>query len=1498
MSAPKHPCARRFSNNGLFSGLSCFAELEARVAGLGENKARGDAFEVFAEAYLATQKITQAEDVWPGHTLPLALASALSLPLTDMGVDGVYRTVDGAHHAYQVKFRSQRPALTWTELSTFMGLADRAVQRLVFTNCDDLPVVMNERRGFICVRGTDLDRLTTSDLQVIDTWLRGEVAAPALKGPLPYQREALDNIAQGLKAGDRATVVMACGSGKTLVALWAAQELGVKRIIVLLPSLALVRQSLHEWLNQTSWPRLRFIAVCSDPTVAASNEDNLRVEQADLDFAITTQAAEVRAFLGAAFDGVRVVFSTYQSARVVSEAIGPAGEGFDLGIFDEAHKTTGREDKSFGLALADRNIPIAKRLFLTATPRHYDVRTRDKEGEHKLVYSMDDTATYGPIVHTLSFAAAARRGIVCHCKILISVVVSAMVDNDVLQRGEVLVNGDAIRADTVANQIALQKACEAYDLKKVFSFHTSVAAARDFTGDSSSSVRQHLPAYEALHVNGAMPTAHREKIMRAFRQAERAVISNARCLTEGVDVPVVDVVAFLSPKKSKVDIVQAAGRAIRTAPNKTVGYVLLPLFVETATGETIEEALARTGFQEVWNVIGALAEQDEVLADIIRQMRVERGRRGGFDDSRLREIVEVIGPSVLLETLRAAVSAQIVESIGSTWDERFGELSAYKDRYGDCGVPQGWAENPSLGAWVSTQRKAYIVARPTLSADRIARLNALGFEWHLLAAAWEKSFAALAAYKDQYGDCRVPRGWAENPSLGGWIHQQRNAYSAAQPTISVDRIARLNALGFDWDPLAAAWEENFAALAAYKDQYGDCGVPQRWSDNPSLGQWVSSQRQAYNAAPPTISPDRIARLNALGFDWDTLAAAWEENFAALVAYKDQYGDFRVPRGWSDNSSLGGWVSTQRSAYSAAPPTLSVDRIARLNALGFEWDPLAAAWEENFAALAVYKDQYGDCRVPQRWVENPALGKWVHNQRSAYRAAPPTISADRIARLEVLGFEWDPLTAAWEKNFAALAAYKDQYGDCRVTGGWAENPSLGVWVSTQLSAYSAAPPTISADRIARLNALGFDWDRLAAVWEENFAALAVYKDQYGDCRVPQRWAENPSLGSWVSTQRQAYSAAPPMISADRIARLNALGFEWDLLAAAWEENFAALAVYKDQYGDCGVSNRWPENPSLGNWVSTQRKAYNAAPPTISTDRIARLNALGFDWSVRAAPFAVAWEENFAALAVYKDKYGDCRVPQGWSENPSLGSWVSNQRSAYRAAPLTISADRIARLNSLGFDWDTLAAVWEENFAALAVYKDQYGDCRVPAVWPENPSLGNWVSKQRSAYSAAPPTISADRIALLNALGFDWDLLAAAWEENFAALAAYKDQFGDCRVAQRWVENPALGKWVGTQRRAYSAAPPTISADRIARLEALGFEWDLLAAAWEENFAALAAYKDQYGDCRVPQKWSENPSLGSWVSNQRSAYKAAPPKISADRIARLNALGFDWGVRAEP
>ena len=258
---PRHPRARSFLDSALFADVESFAELEDRIANLPDDKAKGDAFEVFAEAYLATIRKHDAAEVWPLSATPLDLLRELSLNTSDYGVDGICKTMMGSYNAYQVKFRTGRPALTWRELSTFMGLADSPflTNRILFTNCTDLPSVMNERTGFFCIRGSDLDRLDPTDLREIERWLSGTAQERRRKVPMPHQIEALSALLTAFRDNDRATAIMACATGKTLLALWIAERLTASKVLVLVPSLALLRQTLYEWLHETNWPSLAYL---------------------------------------------------------------------------------------------------------------------------------------------------------------------------------------------------------------------------------------------------------------------------------------------------------------------------------------------------------------------------------------------------------------------------------------------------------------------------------------------------------------------------------------------------------------------------------------------------------------------------------------------------------------------------------------------------------------------------------------------------------------------------------------------------------------------------------------------------------------------------------------------------------------------------------------------------------------------------------------------------------------------------------------------------------------------------------------------------------------------------------------------------------------------------------------------------------------------------------------------------------------------------------------
>ena len=1070
---PKHHKTSFFLKAGLFDNLSSFAELEKRISDLPTPVEEGNAFEVFAEAYFFTQKIEQAEEIWPFKSIPTKIKENLSLGTNqkDMGVDGVFKTVSDEFNAYQAKFRTHRKSITWGDLSTFMGLTDKVSQRVLFTNSNDITTVINERSGFYCIRGNDLDRLGRNDFESILKWLKSGVLEIERKAPRPYQENAIKDILNTLKGEDRATTLMACGTGKTLVALWVSERMDCQNILVLLPSLILVRQTLHEWLKETEWQHLSYLCVCSDPTVVSKELDNIIVNQSDLDFAVTTESSTVKQFLSQSAKGVKILFSTYQSTSIVAEGM-DSDFRFDLGIFDEVHKTAGREGKKFGFALKDDNLRIKKRLFLTATPRHYNLNKRNEEGDFTLVYSMDNPDVYGKVAHELSFAKAARQDIICNYKVIITLVTSELVSKELLKRGEVLINGDVVNAQQVANQIAFKEAVNKYNIRRIFTFHRSVATAKSFTEKGSEGIRTQLPDFNTFHVNGTMPTAKREGIMNEFKNSDSSVISNARCLTEGVDLPAVDMVAFMSPKKSKVDIVQATGRAMRKDhynPDKTLGYILVPLYLEITTGESIEDAVAKTDFDEVWNVLQALQEQDEVLADVIRQMQEDKGRGDGQKGDDFGDIIDIFGVDISLKTLQESITAVCVEKLGFTWDIWYGELIKYKEQFGDCNVPLRLVENKQLGRWVATQRARY--KNKKLSDDRIKRLEEIGFVFSIQSS-WEEMFDVLKEYKKKHGDCNVSSTWSENKQLGSWVGTQRQSYRNKK--LTKDRIKRLEEIGFEWDMLEESFERGYQETLKYKQQYGNANAGRfyKTSDGFKLGIWQSHQRVHYREGK--LDNDKLKKLEEVGFEWRLYESKLEKMFDALRGYKKVHGDCNVPSTWSENKQLALWLATQRARYKNKK--LSDDRIKRLEEIGFVFS-IQSSWEEMFDVLKEYKKKHGDCNVSSTWSENKQLGSWVGTQRQSYRNKK--LTKDRIKRLEEIGFEWrvrqQYQSSSWEEMFDALRGYKKVHGDCNVPSTWPENKPLGWWVINQRRNFRNGK--LSDHRIKRLEDMGFVWNIL-------------------------------------------------------------------------------------------------------------------------------------------------------------------------------------------------------------------------------------------------------------------------------------------------------------------------------------------------------------------------------------------------------------------------------------
>lgn len=1587
----RHPKASVFVRERFFAGLSTFAELERRIADLPSEKSRGDAFEVFAEAYLATQRLHQAREIWPKDTIPPSLQARLRLPLRDMGVDGVLVSISDEPVCYQVKFRSGRPALTWSELSTFFGLADAGVRRLVLTNCDEIASVAESCEGAFFVRGSDLDGIGLDDFQAIEAWLANLPTLKKKKTPKPHQKTAISEMLDGLSKHPRATALMACGTGKTLIALWVAERMNARTILVLLPSLALVRQTLHEWLHETSWPEVEYLCVCSDPSVQLE-EDALVVRPSDLDFPVSTQSSDVRRFLKRQTNSVRIVFSTYHSSHVVAEAIADLPP-FELGIFDEAHKTAGRAGIKFALPLNDENLQIARRLFLTATPRHYDVPAKDKFGDGKVVFSMDAKEVYGPVVHRLPFSTAAKLGIITDYKVLISIVTSEMVTDELLRRGVVLVKGEEIKARQVANQIALKSAIEQHGASKVFTFHSKVKSAKSFTSDGAEGIATHLPGFHCAHINGAMPTAYRKRLMDEFAAAPRAILSNARCLTEGVDVPAVDMVAFLSPRRSMVDIVQATGRAMRLSPGKKFGFVLVPLYVEKARGETVEQAVKRSDFDEVWNVLRQLREHDDLLAQIISEMRIQRGETGGFDDTRFRERIQFLGPSLSLDSLRKSITAACLDAIGEGWFERYGQLLAYKKEHGNCDMPARWSANQKLATWAVNQR---VLRRDgVLEDEKIELLDRIGFKWSPHESKWRAYYLALLKYRERFGDCRVPQEWKENPKLARWVSSQRLDYSHGD--LSRERIAMLEKIGFDWWAGMPTWDDRFAELCTYQKRFGNTRVPVKWTENPLLGGWVSAQRYKHNAGK--LRNEFVERLNSIGFEWKVpnISDSWipvANRIQALLAHQAEYGHLAVSKHDKKYLGLAHWIMRQRSKLQNG--TISADLKKQLDAIGFPWQPAAPntdkqwlenfshfkryaathgaatvkvvdeetrklnswvlcqrrsrklgklsearvraleeigfvwhlgkrtsgpkprlvhiekkmpfrPWDEMFFELVEFFKLHGYCNVPVGWQANPELAQWVNYQRVLKRQN--RLTTDQVRRMDEIGFSWAANDGDWDAMFAKLAEHLRPVHHGK-TRNAATNVELRRWMLTQRQLKKRGE--LEPGRERKLDSLGFEWEPHSRQWQEMYDVLCKYHAKKGHCQIPAKWAENQKLASWVATQRAR--KANGRLSESRVAKLNALGFVWRVYARdgrpsreAWETMFAQLKEFRAKHGHARVPQKYPENRKLAWWVSVQRR--NRKSNKLEAGQIAMLDGLAFDWSPKnrgMAPDNVAWQKMLSALESYKAEHGHCRVPAGWSNNPKLANWVASQRQHKKHGDL--KPERIAALDKIGFEWSlgkgsvqvsrekyvvTLTAekLWEGKFQALQQYKQSHGNCLVPRDWRDNPSLAEWVSRQRAAHNRG--LLDAQRVRRLEELGFDWDPITNKWDEMFQQLVEYKREHGDTNVPQRSGKYAKLAHWVRNQRAAKRYKYP-IMAKRAKRLDELGFEWWLVEPnPWEKMFEKLVEYKKVHGNCDVPQHYQKDKRLGKWVNTQRTTFKRG--KMLPDRREQLESIGFVWNLR---
>ena len=625
----------------------------------------------------------------------------------DYGIDLVAVTIEGDFHPIQCK-NYNTTKIQKKDIDSFLGGSGKSyfAYRYIVASTDDWS---DNAKSSLVDAQPPVATISLLDLEgsLID-WSQFDFdpnVKPVFRDKKQlrqHQRPALNAVKHALKTADRGKLIMACGTGKTFTSLRIAEELAGrgKNVLFLVPSLALLSQTLDEW-TQDTMIGIRSFAVCSDSDIGKKkDDDNIVVGISDLKFPATTNPQSlVRAFKARdlfkpneANEDMNVVFSTYHSIDVIAEAQKAGFPEFDLIICDEAHRTTGAtfegDDESKFVRIHNNDyVQGKKRLYMTATPRIYGDTAKETEGV--TLCSMDDKSLYGEDLYVITFSQAVKMGILCDYKVIVLAVEESHINRQL--QGLLKDENNSLKVDDAAKIVGCWKALAKQGLynpdgtvakpmeravafcqviEKEYKGKKHKVSSKQITEMFSAVVEAYQQAEmdhlyqveedpyidpslklncQVKHVDGGMnATEKKEKITWLKEQAPEntcRILSNVRCLSEGVDVPSLDAVLFLTPRNSQVDVVQSVGRVMRKAPNKELGYVILPVVIPA--GVEPEQALNNNeAYRVVWQVLNALRAHDDRFDAMINKLEFN-----GKDVSRME--VVAIADKVVKKTKKA-----------------------------------------------------------------------------------------------------------------------------------------------------------------------------------------------------------------------------------------------------------------------------------------------------------------------------------------------------------------------------------------------------------------------------------------------------------------------------------------------------------------------------------------------------------------------------------------------------------------------------------------------------------------------------------------------------------------------------------------------------------------------------------------------------------------------------------------------------------------------------
>ena len=860
------------------------------------DKEKGDLFEELTKYLFMFHPfyVNITKNIWLYDEVPIKLKEYLNLPPKDEGIDLIMLSNDNKYFAIQSKFRMNKEVqVQWKELGTFVGLtfgiADNFSGGFFVTNTVEINKNIRNSKKIVSVYGDFFDEILENTFVAIKSHLlKTSKYSYKIFKPLSHQNTIIDKSLSYFAVNDRGYLEMACGTGKTLTTYWINQKMNNKLTVIAVPSLYLLTQFFKEWANQVIAEKRKqdFILVGSDADVGDDQE------YFNNGLLITTESKVIRKkirkiianekFKGHEMHRITII-TTYQSSDKLIAALNKLKMTPDLCIFDEAHKTVGSANKQFNLLLDDKNLMIKKRLFMTATPRIFK-----GDGDKENILSMDNEEWYGEQIYLYNTSNAIKDGHLNDYQILTiysddKYITDAIAKNKYVNIEKVEDN----ESHYVASAILLLNALKNKESHHLVTYHNSINKSKKFKFILESLMKYYSMTVNVYHLDGDMSMHKRNTIIKDFVNSDISILTSARVLNEGINIPVIDGICFVDPRMSTIDVVQCIGRALRLHPKKKLAKIFVPIMIE-----------------DINNV-----DENKVFGNVIRIIKNMMYTDTGITDYFIAKKIGQIPNRIILRSINSLSTEKVSENISieewmaiiefklwekaDIWEYKYNEVKKWIKDNRRIPNDREDAIEKSFTSWCGKQRQNKRANR--LHKEKIDKLEKLdGWYWGSESVTIQKPFDQVYEELKLWLNInkRIPILNQKNETeyyFANWCGQQRKNKKAGR--LNKEKIDKLEKLdGWIWSKkpvtILKTFDETYEELKLWIDSNNR--FPVRNAKNTIekyFAKWCNHKRQDQKAG--RLNKEKNDKLEQLdGWYWTS------ENTIKTRTFEEVYEELR------------------------------------------------------------------------------------------------------------------------------------------------------------------------------------------------------------------------------------------------------------------------------------------------------------------------------------------------------------------------------------------------------------------------------------------------------------------------------------------------------------------------------------------------------------------------------------------------------------------------------